>query len=480
MKPFSSAIAAVLFLFPMSTQAEPNGALSPELLNHLREGYEMDAGDLARHNAVTNNAINDLALNRQVIAGEDGHFSHKIKTKGVTNQKSSGRCWMFAGLNVMRPKVIREQGLDQFEFSTSYLQFWDKIEKSNLYLENIIELRDADRLDREWLLVNEWMVGDGGWWNYVTGLVDKYGVVPAEVMPETHSSNNTSTMNLVLCRLLRTQATSLLAEAKKGATVEKLRELKEAGLRDVYRFLVINLGEPPVEFEWRHKVKAEKGEDEEAEAVEVKQNLSTLKKYTPQSFYRDYVGVNLGDFVCLYNDPSQKLDAHYRFHRSRNMAGKEDMHFANIGVEEMKEIGVKSVLANEPMWFAVNMGYDQSTEHGLMAVDLFDYGTLFDLKLDLDKAERSRFGAGASNHAMVLMGVDLKDGKPQKWLVENSWGDAKGKKGQWTLQDEWFTEHVYVIIVDRKHLPEKTLAIFDQEAQVLPAWYPGAQGIQQR
>jgi bleomycin hydrolase len=160
------------------------------------------------------------------------------------------------------------------------------------------------------------------------------------------------------------------------------------------------------------------------------------------------------------------------------MAEEQDMHFANIGIAEMKEIGVKSVIANEPMWFAVNMGYDQSSEHGLMQVDLFDYETLFGLDLTLTKAERSRFGAGASNHAMVLMGVDLKDGKPRKWLVENSWGDSKGKKGQWTLYDDWFSEHVYTIIVNRKHVPAETLAIFEKETKVLPAWYPGAQGIE--
>lgn len=468
-----SAIAIASFIFPMTSLAESNGALSPDLLSNLREGYSMDAGDLARHNAVTNTAINQLALNRKVVAGEDGHFSHKVKTKGVTNQKASGRCWMFAGLNVMRAKVIREQGLDGFEFSTSYLQFWDKMEKSNLYLEDIIELRNADRLDREWLLVNDGLVGDGGWWNYVTGLIAKYGVVPATVMPETHSSENTATMNLVLGRLLRAQATGLLAAAEEGATVDKLRELKEAGLRDVYRYLVINLGVPPVEFEWRHKTKPEK----DADGTGVEEKLSALKKFTPQTFYRDLVGVDLGEFVCLYNDPSQKLGAHYRFDRARNMAGTKNMNFANIGMEEMKEIGVKSVLANEPMWFAVNMGFDESTEHGLMAVDLYDYETLFDLELSLTKAERSRFGAGASNHAMVLMGVDLKDGKAQKWLVENSWGDAKGRKGQWTLQDDWFTEHVYVIIVNQKHLSATTLAIFDQEPSVLPAWYPGSQGI---
>lgn len=466
------ALAAASLVTSMNTRAESPGALTPELLANLRDGYEMDAGDRARHNAVTNAEINKLALNREIVAGEDGHFSHKIKTKGITNQKSSGRCWMFAGFNVMRPKVINELGLDGFEFSNAYLQFWDKMEKSNLYLEDIIELRDVDRLDREWLLVNEWLVGDGGWWNYVTGLISKYGAVPSSVMPETHSSENTSTMNKVLARLLHSQAAALIKAGEAGSGEKALRTMKEKSLKEIYRFLAINLGEPPTEFEWRYQVKSK---DETVEVAD--KNLTSAKSYTPQSFYKEFVGVDLNEFVCLYNDPSQEMNAHYRFHRARNIAGEDDMNFVNIEISQMKEIAVKSVLANQAMWFAVNMSEDQSREHGMMEVDLYDYETLFDVKLDLSKAERSRFGAGASNHAMVLTGVDLKEGKPTKWLVENSWGDEKGNKGRWTLYDDWFTEHVYTIIVHRKHVSKETLAIFDEGAKVLPAWYPGAKGI---
>ena len=470
------ALAAASLVTSMNTRAEPPGALTPELLADLRDGYEMDAGDRARHNAVTNAEINKLALNREIVAGEDGHFSHKIKTKGITNQKSSGRCWMFAGFNVMRPKVINELGLDGFEFSNAYLQFWDKMEKSNLYLEDIIELRDVDRLDREWLLVNEWLVGDGGWWNYVTGLISKYGAVPSSVMPETHSSENTSTMNKVLARLLHSQAAALIKAGEAGSGERDLRTMKEKSLKEIYRFLAINLGEPPTEFEWRYKAKSKDGKGDETVEVADK-NLTLAKSYTPQSFYKEFVGVDLNEFVCLYNDPSQEMNAHYRFHRARNIVGEDDMNFVNIEISQMKEIAVKSVLANQAMWFAVNMSEDQSREHGMMEVDLYDYETLFDVKMDLSKAERSRFGAGASNHAMVLTGVDLKEGKPTKWLVENSWGDEKGNKGRWTLYDDWFSEHVYTIIVHRKHVPKETLAIFDQAAKVLPAWYPGAKGI---
>ena len=477
-------LTVAIMTFPTDSLADdPEGILSEKLLKQLRDSYQMDEADRARFNAVSNSDINKLALNREVVQGEDGHFSHKIATKGITNQKASGRCWMFAGFNVMRPKVIHELGLDGFEFSSAYLQFWDKMEKSNCYLEAVIELRDADSLDREWQLVNEWMVGDGGWWNYTTSLIEKYGVVPTSAMPETHSSENTRVMNVVLERLLRARAVEILASHEKGAKEPKLRKAKEKALAEVYRFLCLNLGEPPTEFEWRYETKKKKDEDGDAkkgkkEAPKVEQeNLTELTSYTPQSFYKEFVGVDLSQFVCLYHDASKPTGKHYRFSRARNVAGEEEMHFINVEIDAMKKIAVKSVLANQPMWFAVNMGIDQSREHGLMEHQLFDYETLFDLNLTFSKADRTRFNAGASNHAMVLMGVDLHKGKPRKWLVENSWGADKGNKGTWTLYDRWFDEHVYTIIVHRQHVPAKTLKVFTEEAEVLPAWYPGATGI---
>ena len=477
-------LAVAIMTFPTDSLADdPEGILSEKLLKVLRASYQMDEADRARFNAVSNSDINKLALNREVVQGEDGHFSHKIATKGISNQKASGRCWMFAGFNVMRPKIIHELGLDGFEFSSAYLQFWDKMEKANCYLEAVIELRDADSLDREWQLVNKWMVGDGGWWNYTTSLIEKYGVVPTSAMPETHSSENTRVMNVVLERLLRARAVKILASHEKGAKESALRKAKEKALAEVYRFLCLNLGEPPTEFEWRYETKKKKDGDEEAkkgkkEAPKVEQeNLTELKSYTPQSFYKEFVGVDLSQFVCLYHDAAKPTGKHYRFSRARNVAGEEEMHFINVEIGVMKKIAVKSVLANQPMWFAVNMGIDQSREHGLMEHQLFDYETLFDLDLAFSKADRTRFNAGASNHAMVLMGVDLHKGKPRKWLVENSWGADKGNKGTWTLYDRWFDEHVYTIIVDRQHVPEKILKAFKEEAEVLPAWYPGATGI---
>lgn len=473
--------AALVMHLPATSTADPAGALTEEFLSELRDGYEMDAADRARHNAISNNAIDKLALNRDIVRGEDGHFTHRINTKGITNQKSSGRCWMFAGLNVMRPRVIEDLGLEGFQFSSAYLQFWDKMEKANLYFEYVIELRDSAPLDREWQLINEWVVHDGGWWNFVTALIDKYGVVPVSAMRETHSSENTKTMNAVLERLLRSRAVGLVDAHESGSDVAALRELKKGAMEEIYRFLVLNLGEPPTEFEWRYEKKEsgsdgdEKAESKTPPKVE-QERLTEWQTYTPQSFYKEIVGVDLSQFVCLYHDAFNPTGKHYRFSRASNMAGEPEMNFVNVDIGVMKSIAVNSVLANQPMWFAVSMGIDQSREHGLMEHELFDYETLFDIEMPFSKSDRLRFNAGASDHAMVLTGVDLKDGEPRKWLVENSWGDEKGNKGKWTLYDRWFDEHVYTVIVHKDHVPADVLSLFEQEAEVLPAWYPGAGG----
>ncbi len=453
------------------------GALKPDFIAEMRSGYVMGVGDRARHNAVTNNPLSSLALNRDTLRGNDGHFSHRIKTKGITDQKQSGRCWMFAGLNVLRPQVIRDHQMEEFEFSIAYLQFWDKMEKSNLYMESIIDLRDADYLDRDWEMVNRMSLEDGGWWSYLVGLVEKYGVVPLTVMPETYASTHTKTLNHILGRLLRRHAVRIMQRHDDGADVESLRTLKNEALKEVYRFLVINLGEPPADFEWRYQIRSRTDKLEETLCVE-ERNLTSTERHTPRSFYDRYVGNSLNDFVCLYNDPHNELDRHYCFDRVRNIVGNDCMHFVNIDVAPMKQIAKNSILANQPVWFAVNMDFDQSEEHGLMEHQLFDYESLFDLDLTISKADRTRFHAGASGHAMALMGVDLdKEGHPRKWLVENSHGEKTGDKGRWTLLDKWFDEHVYTIIVHKQHVPSSILEHFEEKPTVLPAWYPGAQGI---
>lgn len=461
-KSISGAIAA----------AGESGKLSPEFISSLREGYQMNGIDRARHNAVSSGDINALSLNREVLRGMDGHFSHRIKTKGVTNQNQSGRCWMFAALNTLRPQIIRECGVSEFEFSVTFLQFWDKLERANLFFESVMELSEVDFLDREWEVLHRNSLGDGGWWNFAVGLIEKYGLVPKEAMPETHGSSNTAAFNEVFGRLVRSRAVGICDAHAAGGSVEELRAMKEDALREVYRFLVINFGEPPVEFEWRYQRTKKSGEETGHEVQE--EGLTEVETFTPKSFFERFFGRSLDEFVCLYNDPKNALHHHYVFKGASDIAGTKAMDFVNIEMAAMKEIAIASVLANEPMWFAVNMGFDQSNKLGLMHDRLFDYESLFGVDLSMSKADRARFHVAASNHAMTLMGVDLdKNGKPRKWLVENSWGKEKGKDGWWTLHDSWFDEHVYTIIVHRRHVPGEILAHFEDPAIELPAWYPG-------
>jgi bleomycin hydrolase len=459
-----------------------DGALSPALLDSLRTNFKMGPGDLACQNAVINNSVKKLVLNRGQASTDDGHFSHRIQTKGITDQKMSGRCWIFAGLNVLRPQIMREHCIMDFTFSSSYLQFWDKMEKANLYLESVIELRDTDYLDREWELVQKHTMQDGGWWNYLVGLVQKYGVVPQSAMPETHASSHTDTLNEVLGRLLRSRAVRLLEHSSAGVGLDGPRCEKDKILAEVYRLLVLHFGEPPSEFDWRYVTNEHAGmKTEHVNEMKSPENksLSKVERHTPHSFSEKYLGGRLSDFVCLYNDPLNPMNRHYRFDRARNIIGNECMNFINVDTFVMKNVAIASILANEALWFAVNMGIDQSAEHGMMKHRLFDYETLFGIDLTLTKAERTRLHVGASNHAMALMGVDLdSEGKPRKWLVENSWGDHKGNKGTWTLHDDWFDEQVYTIVVHRRHVPSDILDLFSEEATLLPAWYPGAFGTE--
>ncbi len=436
----------------------------------------MDGADRARHNAVSSGDIKALALNREILRGDDGHFSHRIKTKGITHQKNSGRCWMFAALNTLRPHIIDELKVSEFEFSAAYLQFWDKIERANMYFESVIERRGSDFLDREWESLNRGTLEDGGWWNFVAGLIRKYGVVPQSAMPETHGSSNTDAFNEVLGRLVRSRAVSILARHADGADETELRAIKEEALREVYRFLVINLGKPPVEFDWRYKREGKSG-DQPEESVE-DADLTATERFTPKSFYDKFVNRPLDEYVCLYNDPKNEIGGHYLFRGASNIVGNNDMDFVNIEMAAMKSIAVASIKNNDPMWFAVNMSFDQSDKHGIMHDKLYDYESLFGIDLSLSKADRAKFHSMASNHAMTLMGVDLDaEGRPRKWLVENSWGGDKGAKGWWTIYDPWFDEHVYTIIVHSSHVPGEILARFAETATELPAWYPGASGV---
>jgi len=437
-----------------------DGSLTPEIAGEIRAAFRMDPHTRAIYNAITNNNTSQLALNRDILRQHNELFSHKIKTKGITAQKSSGRCWLFAGLNVMRPAVIEKYKLENFEFSQNYLAFWDKMEKANCYLEYMIELGKRDPLDRELEKLISNPFSDGGWWEYVVALVDKYGVVPKDVMPETHSSGNTGSMNAVIRRKLKADTLKLRKLCSEGKPLEEIRAAKKRMLAEVYRMLVMNLGQPPTEFRWRYEDKDSK--------------LSEIRTYTPRSFYKEWVDVDLGQYVNICNDPTQEYDKHYRLARLRNVYEREDVHYANVEIAVLKELAMKSVLDDQPVWFAADVGQDQDRKHGIMAVGLYDYGPIYGADTKMTKAERLLYREGTANHAMVFVGVDVENGKPVKWLVENSWGKEAGHEGYWTLYDSWFDEHVYGVIVKKAYVPNHVLNIYKQDPVVLPLWHPMA------
>jgi bleomycin hydrolase len=440
--------------------AEPQneGALSSDIINQVRQSFNLDPATRALMNALTNNDIKKLAVNREKRMAHDDIFNHRIETKGITNQKKSGRCWLFAAFNVMRPQVMEKYKLKKFEFSQSYLFFWDKFEKANLFLELIIEMRDRDPLDRELQMVLESPFPDGGLWIYAVELIEKYGAVPKSVMPESEQTDNTGMMDRIVSRKLRKDASILREMSRNKATVSDLRARKVEMLKDVYKMLVLNMGVPPTGFQWRYETK---------DSI-----VSQVKSYTPKGFFEEVVNSNLRDYVPIYNHPLHPYDRLYQMRLNRNMYDRPDNIFLNLDTQRMRELALKQLLDDQPVYFACDVSKEDNYELGIMSPKIYDYDSFYGLDLSMSKADKFRYHESHSTHAMVFVGVDTLDGKPAKWLVENSWGNERGDKGYWTMYDEWFDEYVYKVIIHKKHLPDQILDVMKTEPVILPPWDP--------
>lgn len=497
----ASLVMVWVLLVGLSAQAPAqDSALTLEQIEKMRSALTMDAHSRAIQNALTSTSIRDIAENRRILVDHDDKFSHKIKTTGISNQKSSGRCWMFAGFNTIKPVLLRNLDIDSFEFSHIYLQFYDKLEKSNTFLEYMIEYRERPIQDREVVFLLRDPAPDGGYWENFTNLVGKYGVIPKDAMAESASSENTGMMNRALARVLRRDAIELREIYKDTGSVRKMREAKQAMLAEVYRILVLNLGEPPVEFAWRHKAKDqgdqedrdedaddddddaddEEGDnddqddaDEEADdGYDVEQDWSDLRTFTPRAFYEEFVGLDLTQWVNLADDPIRPKGGHYEVGVTKNFYDGDSAHYANVDIETIKEIAIAVLLDNTAVYFAADVSPDQDSGKGIMARNLYDYESIYDMDMGLNKTERLLYRDSTINHGMAFIGVDLNGDKPVKWLVENSWGSSRGKGGLWTMYDNWFDDNVYNIIVHRDYVPEHILKIFDQPAKKLPVWDP--------
>ena len=436
-----------------------NAALSAGDLELLRKDFSANPAYRLAQNAVTQVAVDDVAINREIVNSTDHVMSTLLDDWKVTNQERSGRCWLFAGLNLLRVGAMKKMGLKEFEFSQNYAMFWDKIERANYYLEAIIETAGADLGDRVVGHLLDSPAEDGGQWNMFVAIVAKHGLVPKQFMPETHSSRDTGPMNSALRGLLRQGAQSVRAAFAAGG-IEAARAAKAEVLRVVYRVLCIHLGTPPERFDWQW---TDKDREFHRDGV-----------LTPREFAERYVDLPLDEYVCLVHDPrpSSPQGRTFTVQYLGNVLGAPPVIYLNVAMPLMKDIAAKALQGGEPVWFGCDVGPMMSTEYGIWDARLYDYAGVYDTAFTLGKADRLLYHETQMTHAMLFTGVDVVDGVTRKWRVENSWGADKGKDGFYTMNDSWFDEFVFEVAARRSALPADLQAALDTPPIVLPAWDP--------
>lgn len=435
-------------------------AVSEKDLQEIQGSFKKDASTKAIQNILTNDkSIRDNALNRDLQGKIDHYFKYRVNVKGITNQQSSGRCWMFTSMNVLRPLVMEKYDLNQFDFSHNYLYFWDIFEKSNLFLENIIATADRPMDDREVTEYFKSPVGDGGVWNLYYNAAQKYGVVPKEVMPETAHSNNTSQMTGVINEKLRLGGYTLREKAAQGKKAKDLRAEKNEVLKDVYRILALCLGEPPHEFTWRYKTK--KGE------------IKELAGYTPRQFYKEITPADYSpqNYIMVMNDPTREYYKVYEIQNYKNTIEGINWVYLNLPNEDLKAAALASIKNNEPLYASCDVGKQFNRETGILDPEMFDYESLLGVKLDMDKKARILTRQSGSAHAMTIVGCDTDENdKPVKWEFENSWGDKSGHNGYLTFTDKWFDEYMFRAVLHKRYLNEKALQALKSKPVQLPVW----------
>lgn len=446
-------------LLSLSAAADSKGGIDAAMLGRLKSSYQPSGAQKALRNAMSVNDIDKLSQNADGKNSFDTHFSHKVESKGITNQKQSGRCWLFTGLNVLRSQIMADKGIPELTLSQNYNFFFDQLEKCNLFLQSIIDTADLPMDDKtvDWLFANP--LSDGGQFTGLSDNLMKYGIVPTEVMVETFNSENTSKLSRLLALKLREYGLKLRKMKSEGATAAQLQAEKEKMLQTPYRMLAMTLGEPPTEFTYTIR-------DKEGKAV-------STKKYTPQSFYKEMAGNDLRkNYIMLMNDPSREYYKLYEIDYDRHVYDGSNWTYVNLPVEDIKEMAIASIKDSTMMYFSCDVGKFLDRDRGYLDVDNFAYGDLFDTDFPMDKADRIRTHASASSHAMTLMAVDLdKDGKPVKWMVENSWGPG-ANDGHLIMSDRWFDEYMFRLVVDKKYAPKKVLDVLKQKPVKLPAWDP--------
>ena len=444
-----------------TTTTGSDGAISPEMIQSYRASFSSAPSARIAQNAVTKTDINDVALNREIVTSTDFTFSTLLDEWEVTNQKRSGRCWLFAALNLFRVGAMKKMNLKDFEFSQNYMFFWDKFERANYFLEQIIDTTDRDVDDRTVAFLLDYPIDDGGQWNMFVNLVRRHGVVPKAVMPETNSSSNSARMNSHLKFKLREGARTLRSLATKGCGSDEIQAAKQVILESIWRMLCVHLGTPPSSFDWQWN-------DKDRE-------FHRDGELTPQAFAEKYIDLPLEEYACLVHDPreSSPYGRTFTVDRLGNVVGGKRVIYLNIEIDLMKSITRSVLESGEPVWFGCDVGPSMQRELGLWDSELFRYEDLYGTSFDLEKAERLEYHQSLMTHAMLFTGVDVVDGTTRRWRVENSWGGKdSGRKGFYTMNDSWFDEYMFEIAARKSMLPAELQAAFDEDPIVLPPWDP--------
>ena len=440
-----------------------NKAISNENIQQYAKDLAATPASAALQKTVMNNGILKSAENTDSKVKMTPVFSIDLDTGAVANQKQSGRCWMFAALNTMRHSIQAQFKIKDFELSQNYTFFWDKFEKANYFYENVLATADQPTDSRKVSFLMTTPQQDGGQWDMLTALIDKYGIVPKSVMPETYSSSKSSELNATLNLKLRKDTVALRQMVADKASDKDIEDTKSKFLSEVYRILAYTLGNPPVEFDFEYR--------DDDKNYHIDQNL------TPKSFYKKYINWDLDQYQSLINSPTadKPYNHLYTVEMLGNVLGGREVRHFNLAIDDFKAAAVKQLEAGESVWFGSDVGKESDRQIGIMDPDIYDEDGLFNTSFAMTKAERLDYAQSLMTHAMVLTGVDIVNGKPTKWKVENSWGDKVGTKGYFVASDAWFDEYVYQIVVNKKFLTQAdqdTIKAEYDKPTVLAPWDP--------